>query len=519
MPKEYQIKEDDSPVLGIAKDTLDKQKQALIFLGTKKSAEKTAEDIAKALKTDKEECLSIAEDALEALSRPTKQCERLSFCLKRGIAFHHAGLSQKQKDLIEDNFKKGIIKIICCTPTLAYGVDTPAYRSIIKDTRRFTKHGMSFIPVLDYLQMAGRAGRPNYDSVGEAILIASTESEKDDLIERYIRGEPEEIYSKLAVEPVLRTYVLTLIAANFTTTKKQLLEFFSRTFYAHQFQDLAKIENIIEKMLYQLEEWEFIMQSEKKEDFVSASDVHGQKIKATLLGKRVAELYLDPLTAHFFITCLREASDRKLHAFSLLQMISHTQEMRPLLKVKMKEYDSIQQDFLAFHATVLEKEPSLYDPDYEDYLSSIKTSLMFLDWAEEKSEEHLLEKYDARPGELASKLSTADWLLYANEEISKILSFHPLLKEISKTRFRLRYGAKEELLPLLRFEGIGRVRARILFSNRIRDVADVKSANLATLKHLLGEKVALSLKHQVGEDVEQVSERKRKGQVSLRKFE
>ncbi|HLD87344.1 MAG TPA: helicase-related protein, partial [Candidatus Nanoarchaeia archaeon] len=490
----------------------------LIFVGSKKSAEKTAEDIAKSLKKDKEECLALAEEALDALSRPTNQCERLANCLKRGIAFHHAGLSQKQKDLIEEHFRKGGVRIICSTPTLAYGVDTPAYRSIIKDTKRFSKSGMSFIPVLDYLQMAGRAGRPNYDSIGEAILIASTEAEKDELIERYIKGEPEEIYSKLAVEPVLRTYVLSLIAANFTTTKKQLMEFFSRTFYAHQFQDLQKIEMIIEKMLYQLEEWEFIMLSGKKEDFVSANEVHEEKIKATILGKRVAELYLDPLTAHFFIACLREASDRKLHAFSFLQMISHTLEMRPLLRVKVKEYDAIQQGFLAYHTAVLEKEPSLYDPEYDDYLASIKTSLMFLDWAEEKTEEYLLEQYDVRPGELSAKLATADWLLYANEEIAKILSFHPILKEISKMRFRLRYGAKEELLALLRLEGIGRVRARILFNNRIRDLADIKSAPLQTLKQLLGEKVALSLKKQVGEDVEKVPDGKRKGQVSLRKF-
>ena len=85
-------------------------------------------------------------------------------------------------------------------------------------------------------------------------------------------------------------------------------------------------------------------------------------------------------------------------------------------------------------------------------------------------------------------------------------------------RFRLRYGAKEELLALLRLEGIGRVRARILFNNRIRDLADIKSAPLQTLKQLLGEKVALSLKKQVGEDVEKVPDSKRKGQVSLRKF-
>ncbi len=518
MPELEDLPIDSPPVLSLIADTLQKNKQALVFLGTKRSAEKTAEDISKTIRQKNIEQENLAEDVLSVLSKPTKQCERLAFCLKKGIAFHHAGLAQKQRDLIEENFKKGVIKIICCTPTLAYGVDTPAYRSIIKDARRFSKHGLSWIPVLDYLQMAGRAGRPNYDSVGEAILVASTEEEKETLIERYVRGEPEEIYSKLAVEPIMRTYVLSLIAANFTTTSKQLTEFFSQTFYAYQFQDALKLGLIIEKMLRQLEDWEFIITS-GREEFASASDIREQKLRPTLLGKRVAELYIDPLTAHTFISRMQDASDRKTSAFSFLHLISRSQEMRPLLKVRTKEYESIQEKFLSVHQYALEPEPSLYDPEYDEYLNSVKTALMFLDWIAEKTEEQLLEIYDVRPGELQAKIDTADWLLYSAEELGKILQFSPLVKEISKLRFCMKYGAKEELLPLLRFEGIGRVRARILFNNRIRDVGGVKSANIATLKHLLGEKIAVSLKKQVGEDIAEVSPTKRKGQVSLKKFE
>ncbi len=517
--KEFDLLPIDSPpMLSLAVDTLQRGKQALVFVGTKRSAEKTAEDISKAIKHKSAEQETLAEDALSVLSRPTKQCERLSSCLKKGIAFHHAGLAQKQRDLIEENFKKGVVAIICCTPTLAYGVDTPAYRSIIKDARRFSKQGLSWIPVLDYLQMAGRAGRPNYDSVGEAILVAASEDEKEALIERYIKGEPEEIYSKLAVEPIMRTYVLSLVAANFTPTTNHLIDFFNQTFYAYQFKDPLKLGLIIEKMLHQLEEWEFIITS-GREEFASASDIQEQKLRPTLLGKRVAQLYIDPLTAHTFISRMQDASDRKTHPFSFLHLISRAQEMRPLLKVRAKEYDTIQEKFMQHHQYLLEPEPSLYDPEYDDYLGSVKTALMFLEWAEEKTEEQLLETYDVRPGELQAKIDTADWLLYSAEELGKILQFTPLVKEISKLRMRMRYGAKEELIPLLRFEGIGRVRARVLFNNRIRDVGSVKSANLATLKHLIGEKIALSLKKQVGEDITEVPSTRRRGQISLKKFE
>ena len=152
MAKSIQIDEQSSSAfLNVALNTLNSGRQALVFVNTKKSAEKTAEDISKKIKARDGALSALAEDALNSLQRPTKQCERLSKCLEKGIAFHHAGLTQKQKDIIEENFKQGIIRIICCTPTLAYGVNLPAFRAIIKDLRRYTAHGLSWLPVLDYM--------------------------------------------------------------------------------------------------------------------------------------------------------------------------------------------------------------------------------------------------------------------------------------------------------------------------------------------------------------------------------
>ena len=518
MPKPLKIEEvSDSAILNIALDTLKAGKQAIIFVNTKRSAEKTAEEISRKHKPDNKELDAIANDALSALSRPTKQCERLALCLKKGIAFHHAGLTQTQKELVEDNFRKGAIKIICSTPTLAYGVDLPAFRAIIKDLKRYTIHGLSWIPVLDYMQMSGRAGRPNYDKEGQAIAIAMAQSELEKIREKYIEGAPEEIYSKLAVEPVLRTYVLSLIAADFITTRKQIFEFFDKTFYAHQFKDLRRLHSTIQKVIELLEEWEFVLGS--SDYFSDANEIDDEKFKATMLGKRVAELYIDPLTAHFMISCMRNASDKRVNSFSFLQMVSHTLELRPLLKVGIREQDNIQEKLIEWMDLLIEKEPSMYEPEYEDFMNSVKTALMFNDWVDEQDEEFLLESYNIRPGELRVKLEIADWLLYSSEEICKILHFQSMIKEIVKLRLRLRYGVKEELLTLVRLESIGRVRARILFRNRLRDLKDLKSADLGTLTSLLGEKVALSLKKQLGQEHAEVPENKRKGQISLKDWD
>ena len=504
--------------LDLALDTINIGKQAIVFVNTKRSAEKQAEEIAGKIKTLDKDLEKISDDAKRALSRPTKQCERLAMCLKKGIAFHHAGLVAKQRELIEDNFRAGKVRIICSTPSLAMGVDLPAFRAILKDLKRYTSQGLVYIPVLEYMQMSGRAGRPKFDKYGEAICIAISQNDKKKLHEKYVLGQPEDIYSKLAVEPVLRTYLLSLIAANFVGTKSQILDFFGRTFWAHQFVDMTKLSSVIDKMLDLLEEWEFI-QMEGKEDFVSAGRMDKGRIRATVMGKRVAELYIDPLTANFFMKCLRDASDRKVNEFSFLQMISHTLEIMPLLKVGSREEDAVQEKLLKLSDFILEKEPSIYEPEYESYANSIKTALMLNEWIDEKDEEYILENYNARPGEIRGKLDIADWLLYSSEEISRILQYQYLNKEIVKLRLRLRHGVKEELLPLIRLRDIGRVRARKLFNNRIKDVKDVKNADLMKLSQILGKQTALSVKEQVGEDIEEVPDNRRKGQLSLGKYD
>src|SRR3989338_1558793 len=155
--------------VNLALDTIAKGKQAIIFVNTKRSAESLAEKIS--LKTAiKEE--KLASEILHVLSSPTRQCQRLSNIARKGIAFHHSGLVSGQRKLIEDNFRRGAIKIIAATPTLAIGVDLPAFRVIIRDLKRYGLWGMDYIPVLEYEQQSGRAGRPSYDNYGEAIIIA-----------------------------------------------------------------------------------------------------------------------------------------------------------------------------------------------------------------------------------------------------------------------------------------------------------------------------------------------------------
>ncbi|MDO8655907.1 MAG: helicase-related protein [Nanoarchaeota archaeon] len=507
------------PLTQLALETIAMNKQAIIFAPSRASAEKTAEEISKLTTFN---LLELEKEVLHATSTPTKQCRRLSHCLKKGIAFHHAGLVQKQRELIEDEFRAGKIKIICCTPTLAAGLSMPAFRVIIKSLKRYSgEWGMDWIPVLEYLQMAGRAGRPEYEKFGEAITLAKDVHEQDEIHNRYVLGVPEDIQSKLAVEPVLRTYLLSLISSGIIRDEKTMNEFFRNTFWAHQYEDMDKLEIIMDKMLSLLEKWKFISITQQKDMFVAANSLQnklGKQMSPTLVGKRVAELYLDPLTARHLLDCMDNYTE-KTTAFSWLQTICHTLEMRPLLRTKKKEVEYVEGELVKNYDTLLEPEPSAFDVDYPNFINSIKTTLFFMGWIDEKDEDYLMEKLDVAPGEIRVKTDVADWLLYAMQELLIVTTKEKeILKQLSMLRIRVQNGVREDVLPLLKLKGIGRVRARRLVSQGLKDLGDLKNVDITTLSQILGKAIAEDVKKQLGEEIDEVPDGKRKGQLSVMKF-
>src|SRR3546814_11595394 len=92
----------------------------------------------------------------------TELVKTLATLIKKGVAFHHAGLNQNCRQTIETEFRKGTIKLLSSTPTLAAGVNLPARRVVISNINRYNaKVGANRpISILEYKQLCGRAGRP-----------------------------------------------------------------------------------------------------------------------------------------------------------------------------------------------------------------------------------------------------------------------------------------------------------------------------------------------------------------------
>lgn len=474
------------PEIRILEDTLAKNKSMLLFVSSRRNAEGAAKKCLKVLEKnltpeEKIQLEDLSKQVLDAIEIPTKQCETLAECVRHGAAFHHAGLVAKQRSLIEEAFRNRLIKIISATPTLAMGLNLPAFRAVVRDLKRFSSDaGMGNIPVLEFKQMIGRAGRPGLEDHGEGIAVAKSSQDADAIFDNYINGEPEEVFSKLSVEPVLRMQILGLISTGEIHDKKSLLEFFSKTFFALQYSNIDKIERNLDKIINDIFEWGFIK-------------LDGKKYLPTLLGKRVSELYIDPYSAYRMIQALEKSNQKPIY---YLHTLCTCVEMRPMIYISAKDFTDLQQKSMEFEG-ILPEVPSPWDFNYENWFRALKTSFMLNDWISEKSEAELLENYRETPGALRNHLNNTDWMLYSLGEIAHILKKKDDLLPIRKLRIRMKYGAKEELLNLLRFEGIGRVRSRKLYIAGIKSVTDVKKSSADKLAKLIGVKTAKKLKEQV----------------------
>ncbi len=479
------IAEQGDPVWSLVRDSIKEGGQALVFVNTRRSTEALAMKMAPLMKEVMPEKVRLEqeEDLLQDHGEPTSIGKKLRSCVHKGVAFHNAGLTNEQRRMVEDAFKKGRIKAIVATPTLAAGINLPARRVIIREVYRFEGGiGNVPIPVLEIKQMCGRAGRPKYDKFGEAILIAKSEEERSFLFENYLLGETEEIFSKLGSESVLRSHILALIATSTTNSKSSLMDFLNSTFFAHQTTMLG-MEEAVDGVL----------------DFLRGEEMLREEdhFKASFFGRRVSDLYIDPISAVKMRDALR-AFKPGMGAFGFIHAACATPDMLPLY---LRRSDN---DWL--ETKVVEKGAELLLPipadlgEYEFFLAEVKTACVLDDWLEEMEEEPLLDKYGIGPGDLRSKVELGDWLLYSMRELSNIFNkdaYAPLTELMA----RVRYGVRRELLDLVKLRGVGRARARSLFDHGVKTLDDVRAVEVGRLARIpkVGEALAKSIKEQVGE--------------------
>ncbi|WAI02472.1 ATP-dependent DNA helicase [Methanogenium organophilum] len=446
--------------------------QCLVFVSSRRNAEGYAKRAASALKSEHAVLDSIAEK-LEAAAE-TDMGRTLAACVRNGAAFHHAGMNRMQRTLVEEGFRSGFIKSISSTPTLAAGLNLPARRVIIRDYLRYVGgEGMRPIPVREYRQMAGRAGRPHLDPYGEAILIAKSEYAVNDLYEEYVEAPDEEVRSGCGEQGILTAHILSLVATGFARSRDELMEFLEKTFYAHQHTGKRALSRTLNDALSFLTGAEMV------------TDLSGM-LHATEYGELTSRLYIDPRSAEMITAALRE--DGELTDLALLQLLCMTPDMFTLY-VKKNDLAMLEK-FFYDHEEEFRTEFS-YD-EMEEFFRSLKTAMLLSDWMDETGDDTICTRYGVGPGDIHNAVEGIGWLLHASGRLARL--FSPEHRNgVEETTLRIRHGIRHELIPLVRIKGIGRVRARRLFTNNITSPEALLTADPAFVGSIVGGKTAESI--------------------------
>uniref|UniRef100_A0A7C1E3H4 ATP-dependent DNA helicase Hel308 n=1 Tax=Fervidicoccus fontis TaxID=683846 RepID=A0A7C1E3H4_9CREN len=480
--EELQVKKVfDHPIFDLVFDTISDNGQALVFVHSRKRAVDLANATAAKLGIkESAEARYYSQLLLESSDVPLLN-NLLSSLVRKGVCFHHAGLTHEQRTIIEEAFRKGAIKVIYATPTLAAGVNLPARRVVVEDYRRYSGIvGYEEIKVIEYKQFAGRAGRPGYDEFGEAVLIARSQTDVKLLMEKFIQGEPEKIESKLMSIKALRSHLLALIATLGPLGMDGVKEFFKNTFHGKT-SSLTGFKSTYEKVL----------------DFLSNNDFienRNGRYTATKLGKVVSEVYLDPMTVVVFRNLVKKAT-RRISDFGMLYIIAVSPDM-PSLLVRRREEEQLESLLDVYYNEIPGTMDDAYIPSWEEYLSRLKTALFLYDWINEKPEQEIVEKYDLGPGDIRSLAETAECIAHGLKKVSLMLEGIDsyVAQKLETIEIRLRYGVKEDIIELLAIPGVGRVRARRLYQAGFRTIEDIAKATPSQLKKIEGIGDALSVR-------------------------
>jgi helicase len=452
--EEFGTKNKNDVILSILKDSVDESSQAMVFVSTRRFTESLASYLAEKIKRnlpeDKKKAFqTVAEKILDVPRRkgslPTEVCHKLAECAQNGMAFHHAGLFDQQKEIIEEEFRAGNLLMITATPSLMYGVNLPSKNVVIRDYTRWTSQGPQPIPVFDYLQMSGRAGRPGYDEEGFSYLIAKTLPEAEQLQYQYIYGEIEATNSRLLEnrDAVFRQ-IISQVASGMAKNPKELMDFFKETFSGFQ------ITHSEYSSLFASDTLEF--QIKEALDFLIENGMIQavpEGLKATTFGMLVAKSNYAVETAVRLKEFAR--SDANTDMSRLVYEICRTPDIILLSLKGRKTRDPIRERLNKAGLFVV------------DVGNQEATAATLMEWMDERSEYEIENAFNVYAASTRRAAYDASLLVKFHREICQIMGIYTGLDSMETLAARLYYGVKLELLPLVvGIKRLGRKRARAL---------------------------------------------------------
>jgi replicative superfamily II helicase len=408
--------------------------QALIFVATRSDTVQAASKLVEIFKTKR---TTLTTNESEQVATRIKN-KALGEAVRNGVGFHHAGLVKQDRDIVEDAFKAGHIKILVSTSTLAWGVNLPARVVVIRDiANEVIDEEMSS---LDILQMIGRAGRPKYDERGFGWIIAPRDR-AEDFIEMLREGPP--IRSQL--NKTLSEHLNAEISMGTIKSRAEAKKWLSETFYYVQNpQSGVLLDDHINSLITQ----GFAVETEGL-------------LLPTDLGTLASKYYLRLNTARGFAQLKESPSDEEL-----LDAVASAEEFADVV-VRRNEVSAIKRT----------------QSSYQGHKSKVRA---------------ILDTYIGR-GEIAEALRSDAWLIRQNalrllSALKAFLERFNTPETVLRARIlelRLEYGAPEELCSLLQLDGLGIKQATQLHAHGVQSPFDITPAMLSRL--VSGTRIARSI--------------------------
>ncbi|KAL2023073.1 hypothetical protein VTK56DRAFT_3983 [Thermocarpiscus australiensis] len=161
------------------REMLEQDHQVMVFVHSRRDTQATAKMLYE--KATDQACVGLFDpsghEKYELALRDVKstKAREIRDLVPKGLGIHHAGMARSDRNLMERLFAEGVIKVLCCTATLAWGVNLPAAAVVIKGTQVYSAQDGKFVDlgILDVLQIFGRAGRPQFEDVGIGMICTT----------------------------------------------------------------------------------------------------------------------------------------------------------------------------------------------------------------------------------------------------------------------------------------------------------------------------------------------------------
>ena len=480
----FNTKNKNDIIVKIVEKSIQEDSQVLSFVSTRRFTESLATYVSDKLKkkitpAQKEKFSEVSKKILEVPkkkgSKPTSTCLRLAEACENGAAFHHAGLFNEQKEIIEEEFRAGNILMISATPSLMYGVNLPSKYVAIRDYTRWTCKGPQNIPVFDYIQMSGRAGRPQYDDVGYSYLIAKSMEESLNLEEYYINGQIEPTNSKLIEnKDSMLKQIIIQVASTLSKTPDELNEFFETTFYGYQMNNNPSLSLFANDALnYEIQtSIEFLLQN----GILIATP---EGLKTTEFGDLIAKSNYAVKTA---VKIKEYASNlTEFKPQELIYELSQTSDL-PLISFKGRKSKDPVNDKLSNMGILA-----------FDIGNPEATCVSLMEWINEKTEYQIENAYHVYSASTRRSAYEASLLVRFAKDTLEVLGKYNFSKDLDILSGRLYYGVKEDILPLvLGVKRLGRKRARNIvdvFGDDLRPVSEKQLEKIDGIGPKLAKKV------------------------------